>query len=460
MHSDKGAAVFFKAMRKFALTLAIAACALTGSAQAYPVYRSPCVEGASYPLATANAPGQVLIAWQQSRREGAVCQSASADVAIGSTGAGFLSMGAIPAKGLSYATGAFLDQAGDGWVVGVHQRPVASKYEVEYVRQGAWYAFRPAGGSFGRAVDLPAGAPRGIPKVAGNAAGTVVLAWQRPNGAELAWGNASGAISKPVLYRGFQVSGVGVDEAGRALVAGYYPAPAARARAIVAIAGRAGSFSGPRILAVPSRRHGRHGILSQPLLAVGPNGQALIAWESLAREGAARSRDMLVYRRADGRLDRPVPLATNFLQGSIPLEEANRAAVDGAGRGLIVAGSRVGLQSVAVSADGRPGPTRRLAVGSVQDPTLAANQSGTTIVTWGESRGAGGIDFALGQNQEPGGELRSIESTPGSSDGLPTAVVDGLGETTLVWVHGQAGAPDTLRASAGSPGAPVLQVSP
>lgn len=169
---------------------------------------------------------------------------------------------------------------------------------------------------------------------------------------------------------------------------------------------------------------------------------------------------MLVYRRANGRLDHPVPLATNFLQGSIPLEEANRAAVDGTGRGLILTGSRAGLQAIAVSADGRPGQIRRLAAGSVRDPTLAASPAGATIATWTESRGATGIGFALGQAQELGGELRSIESAPGTSDGLPTAVVDGRGEATLVWVHGQTGAPDTLRAGAGSPGGPVLQITP
>jgi hypothetical protein len=448
-------------MRKLALTLTLAFGALSAaSAQAYPVYRSSCIEGASYPLAAANAQGQVLVAWQQGQREGASCHSASADVAIGSMSTGFLSMGAIPAKGLSYPTAAFLDQAGDGWVVGVHQRPVAGKYEVEYVRQGSWYAFRPAGGPFRPAVELAGDAARGTPKVAGNATGSVVLAWQRSNGTQLAWGNASGAISKPVFYSGFQFSGIGVDDAGRALIVGDYPAPGARASAIVQIAGRAGAFSRPRILATAPRSHRRRGVLGQPLLAMGPNGQALIAWESLSREGASTSRDMLVYRRANGRLDRPVALATNFLQGSIPLEEASRAAVDGAGRGLILTGDRAGLRAAAVSADGRPGRIRRLATGNIQDPTLAANPSGATIATWAQPRAAGGIAFTLGQAQELGVEPHSIESAPGTSDGMPTAVVDGRGVATLVWVRGQAGAPDTLTAGTGSPGGPILQIAP
>jgi hypothetical protein len=147
-------------------------------------------------------------------------------------------------------------RAGNGWVVGDHEEIVGGKYGQEFAKSGAWFAFRAAGRRLRRAVELAPSNQPIDPIIAGNHAGSVVIAWNTQQGAVAAWGGPSGRISKRAFYgHGFYVTGAGVDEAGRALLAGYYPDHlSGPARAIAVITGRAGSFSRPRILAVRPRK--------------------------------------------------------------------------------------------------------------------------------------------------------------------------------------------------------------
>ncbi len=143
--------------------------------------QTSCGRGFSAPLAATDERGETLVAWQDGKKsEGGFCESAVADVAIGSTGAGFVDLGAVSAPGeLSYATGVSLDGAGDGWVIGLHYVYAREeKYGPSFEKSGVWAAFRPAGGSFMAPIELPTrGTPVLAAWVASNRAGRTLLAW-------------------------------------------------------------------------------------------------------------------------------------------------------------------------------------------------------------------------------------------------------------------------------------------
>jgi hypothetical protein len=455
--------VFYGPMTRQALALALAAALSAAACLSAATAAQACTGGASTAVAAANGAGVILVSWQDRPVGLEACGRAVASAEIGSTPSGFSALGAISAGHLSFPTAAFLDDAGDGWVVGVHQHLTSSKYGDEYDTSGAWFAFRPAGGRFRHPVELPAGGPPDSPRVAGDPAGRAVLAWSSMGGTYLAWGAPNGRISRPAFYGRFHFTGVGVDEGGRALIAGYYPDPrfGGRAMEIAVISGSATSFSRPGVIAVRPYDARRRvlGLLGQPVMATGLHGQAVIAWASLPDPNSGISRDMMVYRRADGHFNKPVRFATDFVTNSLPLAEPNTAVVDGAGRALIVSGNRLGLEEVAVTPSGRPGTQRRIVQGEVGLPGLAGNPLGETVATWGESRNGGSISFIIGNTQGPQAAPQRFANPPGSRDGPPFAVFDGQANATLIWEHEREGTPGTLEARATAPGAGSITIA-
>ncbi len=436
-------------------TLVCAVLCLAGFMVLAAQARSACQQDIAYPLAATNAEGEILVAWQvrpSTRFE--LCGSALTDAAIGSTESGFADVGAVSAADtLSYPTDTFLDGAGNGWIVGVHQVSHYEKYGPTYENVGAWFAFRPAGAGFQAPTELPikGSESQSSAFVAGNRAGKTVLAWSTERGTYLAWGTPTGGISAPTFYgRGFQVSGLGVDESGRALIVGYYPGRLGSTEIAVVSAGASGSFSQPRALAVRRRNRRKHlvGYLGQPVVGIGPNGNAVIGWRAnwlnprTAEEYAGPS--LLLYRQADGHFDKPVRLP------KVNLERAEAVKVDGAGRGIIVLLTERGLREVTVAPSGRIGPERPLPGSSA--PSVASNPLGQTVIAWGLSS----VEIVLGDTQGLNGAPQTI-ATP-LIYGL-FVTIDARGVATVLWIAEDASHATVLDARSITPGAKTVEVA-
>jgi hypothetical protein len=404
-----------------------------------------CPNGAQSPVAAANADGATLIAWQDTQKESEACFRSVAVAAIGSASGGLAPLGPITAgeRGeLSQPTGAFLDRDGDGWVVGENAVPIPVKYYGWSLRtSGAWYAYRPTGGRFRHPVALPDWSFQ-APLLAGDQAGATVIAWNTSRGADLAWGTPAGGLTKPVSYgRGLSIVGVGVDESGRALIVGYYSDPRANRTAteIVVITGRHGRFSRPRVIATRPRdiRRGFLGFLGIPVMAAGPDGQAVIAWaSSFHPEELARGWDTIVYRHADGDFSKPARFASGFLQERGPEEEPNKGVVDGTGRALIISAGERGLWEVAVAANGRASPPRRILSPAADYPLISANALGATSILVEEGRDedpVGPIEVLLGNTS---GANRAPETIPLSEETRsrePLTIMSPDGIATVIW---------------------------
>jgi len=397
----------------------------------------------------------MLVAWQDTGSTGyEFCGNAFTYAAIGSTQSGFADVGAVSAAGtVSYPTDVSLDGAGDGWIVGVHQVPRVEKYGYTYKNVGTWFAFRPAGGSFRAPVELPIKGPteQSSAFVAGNQAGRTVLAWSTERGTYLAWGTPTGGISAPTFFgRGFQVSGLGVDESGRALIVGYYRGRlGATSTEIAAVtAGVSGVFSRPHALAVRQRDQRRHlvGFLSLPVVGIGPLGNAVIGWGtswlSQRAEYPNPGPSLLLYRQADGHFDRAIRLP------KVNLESAAAASVDGAGRGIIVLVTEQGLREISVAPGGRTGPEHHLQ-GSLS-PSVASNALGQTVIAW--RYGPSPIDIVLGNTRGINGPLQTIV-TPNNEI---LATIDAHGVATVLWIPEGA---SVLDARAITPGAQTVEVA-
>ncbi len=425
--------------------------------------QTSCGRGFSAPLAATDERGETLVAWQDGKKsEGGFCESAVADVAIGSTGAGFVDLGAVSAPGeLSYATGVSLDGAGDGWVIGLHEVYAREeKYGPSFEKSGVWVAFRPAGGSFMAPIELPTrGTPVLAAWVASNRAGRTLLAWSTYSGTYLAFGTTTGAISKATFVGGgFQVGGLGVDENGRALIVGYYGSKQYEAIRIAAVtADVSGSFSRPRVLAAQPRnaRKDLVGYFSLPLVAIGPRGNAVIVWESTwanpRTDYESPGSDLLIYRRADGHFDKPVRLPNGFLS------ESATAAVDGTGRAIIASATvRKGLKEVAVSPDGGVDPQHRL-WSFVNEVSAVSNARGQTIISWVD--GGRPIKVIEGNTRGINNEPQTIDTPDEVSSGEIAEVVSPQGKATLFWVEEPRKQESVLFARAVVPGAQPVKIA-
>jgi len=424
-----------------------------------------CANGADRAVATANGVGQILVSWQATQvTEGFCTGRGVAAAAIGSTATGFVDVGTLRAV----PTGAFLDDAGDGWVVGLNEKfgDFRSEGPLYEPTGGAWFAFRPAGGHFRHPVELPNRSSSEPPLIAGDQAGATVLAWEAQNGAYLAWGTASGALSKPVFYgRGFRITEVAVDESGRALIAGYYPDPRFynAAKAIAVITGPAGSFSRPRVIAVRPHDARRRflGTLRGPVMAMGPEGQAVIAWEAaLDPNLLGHASDVLVYRHANGHLDKPIRFANGFLEFSSPGSgEESKAVVDGAGRTLIISAREHGVEEVTVEPGIRVAP-RRLIAGPGFESSIAGNALGETAIAWvNGTYSIKAIDVSLGNTQGATSAPQAISLPPETIVDKLTVIVGPEGGATVVWVNDSQANEGAVYARTLTPGAQTIQVA-
>jgi hypothetical protein len=378
--------------------------------------------------------------------------------AIGSTQTGFADLGAISAPGkLSYPTSAFLDDKGDGWVIGLHEIYARSnKYGPEYETTGAWVAFRPVGSGFHTPIELPtAGAQVHSALVAGNRTGRVLFAWSTELGTYLAWGAPAGSISTPTFIgRHFQASSLGVDEKGRALIVGYYPSKRYEDVAIAAVtAGASGSFSRPHVLAAQTRKARKRLIdyFGLPIVAIGARGNAIIAWETTwtnqRTEYEYPGPNLLLYRQANGHFIKPVRLAKGFLDPSVA------ATIDGAGGGIIVAATLDhGLQEVTVSPGGRITHQRSL-WGFVDEVSLAGNAGGQTLVAWED--GLSAINVIVGNTKEIGATRQAFAA----SHYEIIATIDARGDATVIWLAEESSHERVIYARAIAPGAQTIKIA-
>jgi hypothetical protein len=334
---------------------------------------------------------------------------------------------------LAFPTAVFLDDAGDGWVAGSTQTSSLYRGLEYYSIDGAWFAFRRAGGAFGPVVKLRGTGPVWI---SGNAAGKVLLAWRAAHGSYVAWGSPSGRLSKPRFFGGgFEVSGLGVDEHGRGLLVGYYPAAhdEAGARTIVSIAANgAGHFARAHVLAVIPRYGPRHrlGILYPPLLGTGPTGAGVIAWQAEPAP-SGRPRITLVYLQADGRYGRPVRLPSIL---GFPNDDV--ATVDSAGRALILSVNNGTPREIAVAPGGKLGPVQRLSPShTVYEASLVGNAAGQTAITWSIGFSGSLISAVLGDTGGANSALQALPGTHRASGAEDIATIDAQGNTTLLWAE-------------------------
>jgi hypothetical protein len=432
-----------------------------------------CAFGGLYPLAAVDGAGEMLVAWQETtsgapEEDGEeVCGSEVTPVAVGSPATGFEDLGPLTGPGgMSRPTGVVLDEAGDGWVIGVHNGMIgATRYGGIWQWTSAWVAFRPAGGRFQPAVKLPSkGLLEEPPMVAGNKAGVTLFAWSTDRGTYLAWGDPDGKVTAPRFFgRSLNVTGIGVNEQGEAFVVGYDVSrpPSHKAKSIVFITGRAyGAFSPPRVIAAEPRNH-RGQVTTEfgrPLAAVGPTGAAVIIWETWRQFPRHPQRNspgpsLLVYREADGHVTSPRRIQKKFLSLNLG---PTFATVDAAGRALLV--HKVGTftwREVVVMPGGQLGPERLVPEG-LGEPSLAGNEGGETVIGMVAKRKS--LLFLVGDTS---GVLPVSETfaTPYETTAEPIVTIDGRGEATAVWIEMPQKKVSVVDARALAPGAQTVQIA-
>lgn len=410
--------------------------------------------------------GEMLVAWTEVTsgapewEEQKVCGSAVTRVAVGSPQAGFEDLGAVSGPvGMSIPTGVAIDEAGAGWVIGTHNAPTwATRYGLEWEWTSAWVAFRPPSTHFQPAFKLPSkGIVTELPKVAEDAAGVTLFAWDTERGAYLAWGEPNGTVTRPRFFaHHLRVSEIGVNDQGDALVIGYYGLPRSEtATSIVAITAPAyGMFSRPHLIAAePRAARGRvRTEFKAPFAAVGPTGAAVIIWETWREiPKAAEGPSLLVYREADGRYTRRRSIAKEFLNlRSIPAQ----ATIDAAGGALILRPTDHGWREVTVMPGGRLGRERQVPEGNI-DPVLAGNEHGETVIAVGQSHSI----LALSGNTL--GALPTSLTIPAPDENSPAPVVaiDGHGHATAIWMESPGHGVTLVKVSTIASSAQSLQIA-
>jgi hypothetical protein len=440
-----------------------------------------CGNGASSLIAGSNGAGELLVAWGQTEgpSEGRLCNHAVSEAAIGSPATGFTPLGIVPSGGgLSFPVGVHIDDAGDAWVVGMHaELEPSDKYGPSYGASGSWLSFRPANKGFEGPLELPTrhGESEAV-LISGNRHGVALVAWETYRGTYLAW--ATGGRLARVTFFGaeFHVAEMGLDEAGRALVVGYYPgrgdAEGESAIAVVTTAA-SGDFGRPRVIARRSRRSfGKRRFtesLGVPVVGVGPRGDAFIAYETnwiwegkWARQEFAGA-NMLAHRRAGGRLSRPKAFAKGFLEfatGAAPTDggapEPQTVTVDSAGRAAIVSVRNSHVEEIFLSSSAHTERRDRLGGPKPDAITVAGNANGQTVLGW--TAGVSNLTTVLGDTR--GHHRRARATTPPlqiySGDG-PVPTIDDRGTADLVWIEGTAGN-NVVNARALTPGATTVQI--
>ncbi len=429
-----------------------------------------CGNGSSSLTAASNGAGDLLVAWGQTEdpSEGRLCNHAVSEAAIGSPATGFTPLGIVPSGGgLSFPVGVHVDDAGDAWVVGMHaELAPEDKYGPSYEASGSWLSFRPANRGFEGPLELPTrhGESEAV-LISGNRHGVALVAWETYRGTYLAW--ATGGRLARVTFFGaeFHVAGMGLDEAGRALIVGYYPGRGdAEGESAIAVvtAADSGGFGRPRVIARRSRRSlGERRFtegLGVPVVGVGPRGDAFIAyatnwiWEGKWTRQEFAGANMLVHRRADGRLGRPKAFAHGFLD--LP---NGVATVDSAGRAVIVSLRNSHIEEIFLSSSGRTERRDRLGGPKPDAITIAGNANGQTVLGW--TAGVSNLTTVLGDTR--GHHQPARATTPPfqiySGDG-PVLTIDDKGTADLVWIEEGRAGNSVVNARTLTPGATTVQI--
>ena len=165
-----------------------------------------------------------------------------------------------------------------------------------------------------------------------------------------------------------------------------------------------------------------------PQIVVDSSGRVTVTWQAVVGK----------YRRIQAaQIDAggtPGPVYTL----SRPEEEGwdQRVAVDGEGRATVSwkAADASNIETVRFGTDGIPEENRVLAEGvpGLGYSTVAVGAGGEGVVVWGSSEGLRFVQ--LDPNGSPG-PIRAIPSTD-NSDGIPHAVIDTRGRTTIGWWRG------------------------
>lgn len=414
-----------------------------------------------------NSSGAVLVTWQEAR-EGSeeTCASSVAEATIGSPATGFADAGLVSKPGaLARPTGVFLDDAGDGWVVGTREKFTGFiRYGPTYRDSGAWLAFRPAGGAFRATVALPVSNADVEPFIAGDGAGTVLVGWNAGRGAYLLWGDPSGKLSVPHFFRGIQISSLGIDDRGAALIAG------ARTRRGVPlvdllISGRGGRFSRPRVLARPPRTPPDQvtpSTISPPTVRMGPGGQALVTWRVYPQPETAEPERMLAYRFPTGRLAKPIRYPFYRLPEPQNPGELRAAAVDGEGRAGFVVDEEGRAYLNTLTPGGQVERLHQPLTGArdlmMWVGTLAANAGGEFAAAW--TRGDS-IEYTLGSDLTALPSPQALDTPPGAIDFEPLVTIGQTGKATVVWRRLFSLTPreEAIEAQSLTPGAAPVQIA-
>jgi hypothetical protein len=415
-----------------------------------------------------NSSGAVLVTWQEAR-EGSdeTCASSVAEAAIGSPATGFADAGPVSKPGtLARPTGVFMDDAGDGWIVGTREVFKGFlRYGPIYRDSGAWLAFRPAGGAFRSPVALSASNTDVEPFIAGDGAGTVLVGWNIVGrGAYLLWGDSSGRLSAPHFFRGLQISSLGIDDRGAALIAGARTGHGVP-RVDLLISGRGGRFSRPRVLARAPRtppRQATPSTITPPTVRVGPGGQALVTWRVNARPETSEGAAMLAYRFPTGELAKPIRYPYYRLPESQNPGELRAAAVAGNGRAAFLVDEDFRAYLSVLTPDGRVDqlhqpltPSRDL---SLLAGSLAANATGEFVAAWTRHDS---IEYTLGNNLAALPAAQAISTPPAASDVEPLVTISQTGEAAAVWLRLLSLAPpeEAIEAQSLAPGAAPVQIA-
>ncbi len=440
-----------------------------------------CGNGASGLIAGSNGAGELLVAWGQTEgpSEGRLCNHAVSAAAIGSPATGFTPLGIVPSGGgLSFPVGVHIDDAGDAWIVGLHaELAPGDKYGPSYEASGSWLSFRPANKGFEGPLQLPTrhGESEAV-LISGNRHGVVLVAWVTERGTYLAW--ATGGRLARVTFFGaeFHVAGMGLDEAGRALIAGYYPgrgdAEGESAIAVVTTTA-SGGIGRPRVIARSRRSLGKRRFtesLGVPVVGVGPRGDAFIAyatnwiWEGKWARQEFAGANMLAHRRAGGRLSRPKAFAKGFLDfatGAAPtnggVPEPQTVTVDSAGRAAIVSVRNSHVEEIFLSSSAHTERRDRLGGLRPDTITIAGNANGQTVLGW--TAGINNLTTVLGDTR--GHHQRARATTPtlqiDSGDG-PVPTIDEKGAADLVWIEEGTAGNNVVNARTLTPGATTVQI--
>jgi hypothetical protein len=413
-----------------------------------------------------NSSGTLLVSWQEVR-EGSeeTCASSVAEAAIGSPATGFAETSVSKMGVLARPTGVFLDDAGDGWIVGTREKFHGFvRYGPTYQNSGAWLAFRPAGGVFRPAVALSVSKADIEPFIVGDGAGAVLVGWNTDEGAELQWGDRTGRLFAPHFFRSLTVSSLGIDDRGVALIAGRRT-PRGKRPVDLLINGRLGGFSHPDLLARAPRTppwQETPATLSPPTVRVGPAGQALIMWQFDPDPGPHEEERMLVYRSPAGKLGRPIRYPGYRLPEPENPGELRLAALDGSGRAALLVDEDSRAYLTTFSPTGRLDRLRQPLTAS-KDFTLgvasvAANAAGEFVATWIRH---GSIQYALGTEPAALPAPEAITAPPGASDFDGLVTISRTGEAVAVWRRLFSLTPreEAIEAQTLAPGAAPIQIA-